>query len=558
MNMPYNVISHEIFDMLFADGDWRKIKVAGEEIIQRIYFAVRDKEWLNVPYSITGFRKEIKDTKQLYDYQLLFHEHPVHFIATVTVTLDDRTITIEAHGKALASFLKNRIGFCLHLPLRFRNKGYKVIHPDGSSVTSVFPDLVSPHQPLINIASVEWSTADYDVNLSFEGDIFEMEDQRNWTDASYKIYSTPLELPFPVEMNEGDAFYQKIVISGFPQRISEKNVHNSPNTEQPDKTFSWPAIGIACPKDISSVSFLQREGRELPFSFFRIDFRFYQPEWENTACSEIMMAHSLNVKIYAVLYLGNNHVAQADDFIKWVNSLPVQPDFHSISLLSYETFVLTDERLQQISGLLRSRFPRVPVGGGTDANFAQINRSRPDASCLDFVCYSIQPQEHASDPLSIIENIQGQADTVRTAHSFSAGKEVHIASLSFFRRFNANIDFVSPDTILHEYDGIGTHFEAGWFVGALHQLISAGAKLIICITHLDRESPIIDLFRYMSIHHPERFVDYGSLEPENYSVLSWESGNLHYAVFANHTGRELTVLHPFAKIKLSPYELVYI
>ena len=558
MNIPSIEISNGLINMLLVDGDLRKIKIGSEEIIQRIFFAVRDKEWLNVPYAVTGFRKEIKDKKQLYDYQLLFHEPPVHFISTVTVTLDDRTITIEAHGKPLSSFLKNRIGFCLHLPLRVRNKRYKVIHPDGSSVTSVFPDLVSPHQPSINIASVEWSTADYDVNLSFEGDIFEMEDQRNWTDASYKIYSTPLALPFPVEIDERDAVYQKIVVSCFPQRIAEKNVHNSPNTEQPDKTFSWPDIGIACPKDISSVSFLLTEGRELPFSFFRIDFRFYQPEWKNTACNEIMIAHALNVKIDAFLYLGNNHVAQADDFIKWVNALPVQPEFHSIGLLSYESFVLTDERLQQISGLLRSRFPRVPVGGGTDANFAQINRNRPDASCLDFICYSIQPQEHASDPFSIIENIQGQADTVRTSLSFGTGKEVHIASLSFFRRFNANTDFVSPDGVMREYACMGTHFEAGWFVGALHQLISAGAKLITCITHLDRESPMIDLFRYMSKHHPERFIDDGSLEPENYSVLSWESSNLRYAVFANHTDRRLTVLHPFAKIKLNPYELIYI
>ena len=30
------------------------------------------------------------------------------------------------------------------------------------------------------------------------GDVFEIEDQRNWTDGSFKTYSTPLSLPFPV------------------------------------------------------------------------------------------------------------------------------------------------------------------------------------------------------------------------------------------------------------------------------------------------------------------------------------------------------------------------
>lgn len=29
----------------------------------------------------------------------------------------------------------------------------------------------------------------------FEGDVFEMEDQRNWTDASYKTYCTPWGCP---------------------------------------------------------------------------------------------------------------------------------------------------------------------------------------------------------------------------------------------------------------------------------------------------------------------------------------------------------------------------
>ena len=29
------------------------------------------------------------------------------------------------------------------------------------------------------------------------GDVFEMEDQRNWTDASFKTYCTPLRQPFP-------------------------------------------------------------------------------------------------------------------------------------------------------------------------------------------------------------------------------------------------------------------------------------------------------------------------------------------------------------------------
>ncbi len=40
-----------------------------------------------------------------------------------------------------------------------------------------------------------------------------MEDQRNWTDASFKTYCTPLEIPYPVEVAKGTKISQKIRIS---------------------------------------------------------------------------------------------------------------------------------------------------------------------------------------------------------------------------------------------------------------------------------------------------------------------------------------------------------
>ena len=52
-----------------------------------------------------------------------------------------------------------------------------------------------------------------DAEVRFSGDIFEMEDQRNWTDASYKTYCTPLGLPFPVELKKGTTVTQSVAIS---------------------------------------------------------------------------------------------------------------------------------------------------------------------------------------------------------------------------------------------------------------------------------------------------------------------------------------------------------
>ena len=39
--------------------------------------------------------------------------------------------------------------------------------------------------------------------VRMEGDAFEMEDHRNWTDASFKTYVRPLALPWPYVLPAG-------------------------------------------------------------------------------------------------------------------------------------------------------------------------------------------------------------------------------------------------------------------------------------------------------------------------------------------------------------------
>jgi len=41
-----------------------------------------------------------------------------------------------------------------------------------------------------------------------------MEDQRNWTDASFKTYSTPLSEPFPRLVRTGDLVEQSLGVAG--------------------------------------------------------------------------------------------------------------------------------------------------------------------------------------------------------------------------------------------------------------------------------------------------------------------------------------------------------
>ncbi|SPJ32352.1 hypothetical protein [Kushneria phyllosphaerae] len=113
-----------------------------------------------------------------------------------------------------------RSGLIVLLPLA-GVVGYpvQITHGDGTQKASRFPELVSPGQPFFDIKELNYTVQHGPtVRLSFEGEVFEMEDQRNWSDASFKIYSRPLAWPTPYTIEVGQTVVQEVSI-----KIQEKN-----------------------------------------------------------------------------------------------------------------------------------------------------------------------------------------------------------------------------------------------------------------------------------------------------------------------------------------------
>jgi hypothetical protein len=108
------------------------------------------------------------------------------------------------------------------------------------------------------------------------------------------------------------------------------------------------------------------------------------------------------------------------------------------------------------------------VGTGTDAFFTELNRGRPDASAIDFACYSINPQVHAFDNLSLMENLQGQAATVATARTFLAGKPVAVTPVTLRPR-------TSPAPADPRQASL---FGAAWTLGSLAYLAESGVASV--------------------------------------------------------------------------------
>lgn len=135
----------------------------------------------------------------------------------------------------------------------------------------------------------------------------------------------------------------------------------------------------------------------------------------------------------------------------------------------------------KIIPILKNQMPGANVACGTNANFAQINRERPVSVQNNFICYSIHPQEHATDNSTLVENLKAQEYTVESACEFANGKGIWISPVSIQRRFNANIEtFERPfsgNKCPRQVDSrLMSLFGACWTAGSMKYLLESGIK----------------------------------------------------------------------------------
>ena len=194
-------------------GDLRYVKLGGDMVVLRLYAAIRDRNWNTIEPRFVSYELDRQEDGFTLRFSAENVSGDVDFAWQGEITgTPDGAITATMDGAARTGFLKNRIGWCVLHPMELAGTDATVETPDGT-ITGSFPDLISPHQPFIDMQAISYQTpGGAEVVIRFEGDLCEMEDQRNWTDASYKTYSTPLRLPYPVEIEEGERVRQRVTI----------------------------------------------------------------------------------------------------------------------------------------------------------------------------------------------------------------------------------------------------------------------------------------------------------------------------------------------------------
>ena len=198
-------------------GKLRWIRYGGTEALRGIAFVVRGSGWETYAPEIANLEIEEGDGRFRvgYDARIESGDGVLAFRADI-VAEDERSLVFTVEFRPETEFRTNRTGFvALHAIEGVAGEACAIIHSDGTVEETEFPGLIMPLQPFFDISAMRHQVSPgVWLTCRFEGaDPWETEDQRNWTDASYKTYYRPLALPYPYTLAAGETLRQTATLT---------------------------------------------------------------------------------------------------------------------------------------------------------------------------------------------------------------------------------------------------------------------------------------------------------------------------------------------------------
>jgi hypothetical protein len=475
------------------DGvDLARVRWGSTELVNRIYMSVRDRNWDTVLPVISDMRVAHRDgiLEVAFTARNLSGDIDLSWRGSITATPDGR-IDYAMEGVARSDFEFCRIGFCvLHSEAAAAGRTYRAETPDGT-VGGVLPRLIAPQEIVDGrelalippCSSLEVDLDAITVRTAFEGSLFSAEDQRNWTDASFKTccIAGP-DYPYPAA--RGRTFAQRVRLTimgagightGRPSRTERMEVGRPSG-------LAWPAIGLGIPE--GSAGLASREASRLAavgLDHLRVDLHLATPAWASTLTTATATAAAVGTRLEIALFLDESGRDRLTEVGVALTGLQIA---RVIVLPEWTSSVRTTPPglVEAVRAALHPVLARTAIAGGTDGDFAELNRDRPATDGWDGVSYSVNPQVHAFDDRSLSETLATQATTIETARSFAGSTPILVGPVTLRQRFNPSAigeATVAPGELPTSVDPRQMSlFGAGWTLGSIASLVSAGAASV--------------------------------------------------------------------------------
>ncbi|HET9241958.1 MAG TPA: hypothetical protein VFN99_00855, partial [Gaiella sp.] len=398
-------------------------------------------------------------------------------------------------GVAGKGFPFNRIGICVHHPWRETAGARFTARTPSGELVGEFPDLIGVQRfdgvyyPLFDSYDrLEVSLPEGgSLLLELEGDLWETEDHRNWTDANFKTYSTPIAQGRPAPLEAGQPLRQRLAIEPRDTPAGEVEPAGVRIAIGDPTGNRMPPVGLGQDRDRHELDGTEQKLiAALAPAHLRVEVRLDRDDWREAVDHGKAAAAAIGSSLELSLHLSEEHEPALADLAAALEGGP--PVAHALVInADSRTATPAETTRAALVDLVRRALaavaPRALFAGGTEIYFTEINRTRPELASWDALCYSLTPQIHAFTDVDIVENLDAQAETVRSARAIAGEKPVIVSPATLRRRVNFHAAGEPPPTPPGELpDSVDVRqsslLGAAWTAGSLKYLAESGAAAV--------------------------------------------------------------------------------
>jgi hypothetical protein len=452
-------VEHGDFTFDLARAAVRNVRYKNVQIIDLLYTAIRPWDW-----STLDPDEHSEDVKVTGDICVItikdLFAGALDARTEITISKENEfTVAYELRG--LAEYSVNRWGICFCL--NSADWMGSAVHSQGNQYQ--LPAAISPQRVVDGITQGLFPAANQmhfvapdnrSIKVNSTGKVLEAEDQRNWTDNTYKIYSGSLSEPRPFVTSAGSAWSQSVTFEIDPPSAQVADGSKIVVKE----IESLPSIGL----QFNTDSLLPTDA--LNTALFFLDIDHIRVNEESLTAQKINSVSANGLIVEAALLSSHSGEKLHQDIAHLNKQIPAG------------SRILIQREGREIVELLdlppnKSLSSFIP---GTDAYLVDLHRNKYNFG--ESISYSMAPTVHSSDTETIFKTLYTQAESINFAQEFLA-PQVLISPITFSTRGNPEtghareqrINFASPEMALR----VRTIEGAAWTLGSIFALASAGA-----------------------------------------------------------------------------------
>ena len=474
------------------------VSFRGERVATRVFFSVRDLVW-GSPRIRLWYSGDITDSGGLV-IEGSVDNYPLELSGSVRVADDELRFTFEV--LATADVEVTRAGPCVLSDPGDLGPTFVAAGPAGEHEV-VVPDRILLDRTATGFDRLELSLGGCNVAIGFAGELFEMEDQRNWGDATFKSYCPPLTEPQAFLLRSGEVRRYDITFSATPTAAGG-GLLGEPATSAPSPLVFGPAhsqmplLGLrhsGGKLDEETVAVL---GRSRP-DYLHLLADLESRDWQHRLESDLNAAEQLGID--AVITAETTSDGEA------LHRLAGLARGRASTVLLFDRGASTTS--DELAATTAFEDTGIRVGGGSRSNFASLNAAGHLPNELETVAVPLAVASHNDDRRAVVSSLESFSAIVRDVRRLAGERELLIGPVSFRPTF----DSWGPSDRVRDSRGDwtstsrwdGTEFAAAWTVAAVAALASCdvprvtiGSTALLTSPSTDSGIGLVDALRALA------------------------------------------------------------